>query len=1127
MSLALGCVAENTPKYLGQAVRLVQSVRWFGGALNEAELYVCVVEGIRQDFREELERYDARIRVVPRFSTKHPQSNKLRFLELPDLARHDQVLLLDCDTIVVRDPLPHLFRAEFTAKIADAPTVPLDTFRQLFSAFGLPMPETSQRCTVRGEPTIPYFNAGVLAFSRRAMDNLVPKWIKLNERLIASMELLEGHENFCEQASLSLAIAAIGIPFEVVGNAFNFPMHFDDPATATGLADIDPFIVHYHWLADPSGYILPSAYPAVNRRIAEFNARLRKERESRFDNRLFWNQRYAENPELGSGIGSRGEARDYKRRLLADVAARWQPRSILDVGCGDLDVGSALPAEGYTGLDFSEVVVAANREKYQDRIFLAGDFLEMESAPMDMVVCLDVLIHLASPDDYRNFVHKLVRSMRKVGIVAGDEVDPALDSIVFYHEPLSRTLTEAGVTNIRKIGAYRHVTIFEFTPPPPKRRNALIVLGMHRSGTSALTGVLSMLGADPGPLLMPGQDGVNPKGFWEHTEIVALHEGLLAALDSSWQDERPLPDNWWQLPLVSPFRAALKEILQRDFSQSPVWILKDPRLCRLLPLWLEILRDLGATPQFVISLRNPFEVARSLDRRDRLPEARSCLLWLEHLLETERWTRGHPRVVVTYDQLLADWGATSRLIAEGLSLPFQTDDPVAAARIENFLEPSLRHHHAVKGALSDNRLSQLAAEAYQIAVSAPANQLTDTLAPIAKEVGKISRLVDPWATQLHALDRSARALAGQNTCLEQSNADLLSEVKRVKSTISWQVTKPLRLLAFLGRGFAGLFGNWYERKNGTSPSPAWGGKVSRPVTSKQALQLMNQICPVCFENIATPFGDEQWFFFGKSYRLTRCPSCGSAFTTPLPDDATLQRIYHSSFDYRWYRDHFPAKLKDSRMRLDEYKGLLGPRVLDFGGGVGYFSQAAREAGYQSVTYDPFTSAVPAEKGAWDTVVALHVLEHANDLDRTCEQLKELLAPGGRVILAVPNFSGRGYREQGMRWVWAQPPLIHIFHFTAAGLAALLSRHGFSDIQVSYHERWDANLYCDVEHAEQFRKWDAAWGIRPFKAFPPYRRLIAYLNSRRRFRGREESLRNYDRTSDISAELQITAVLERP
>lgn len=287
---------------------------------------------------------------------------------------------------------------------------------------------------------------------------------------------------------------------------------------------------------------------------------------------------------------------------------------------------------------------------------------------------------------------------------------------------------------------------------------------------------------------------------------------------------------------------------------------------------------------------------------------------------------------------------------------------------------------------------------------------------------------------------------------------------------------------------------------------------------------MTSQCPACMGDKITAYTNEEWLAYGITFHLARCKGCGSVHTSPLPVDATLQHLYATSFDYRWYRDHFAAKLKDSSIRLQEYKILLGQNVLDFGGGVGYFSQVARQAGYTSLTYDPFTESAPVEKGKWDTVVALHVLEHANNLDRICVQIKELLIPGGKLILAVPNFSGMGYREQGMRWVWAQPPLIHIHHFTAAGLCALLARHGFCNLQVSYHERWDANNYCDVKYAERFHRWDAAWGLRPLKSIPAYRRLIAYINSRRRFLGLAKSLRDFDSASDIYSELQITATL---
>jgi len=243
----------------------------------------------------------------------------------------------------------------------------------------------------------------------------------------------------------------------------------------------------------------------------------------------------------------------------------------------------------------------------------------------------------------------------------------------------------------------------------------------------------------------------------------------------------------------------------------------------------------------------------------------------------------------------------------------------------------------------------------------------------------------------------------------------------------------------------------------------------------------------------------------------------------MPSNERLSQLYKTGFDYRWYADHYNAKLKDCRIRVKEYAPLLGRRVLDFGGGVGYFSSAARESGLESITYDPYISDKPPQSQHWDCVVALHVLEHSNNLDQTLSQIKDLLIPGGNLVLAVPNADGLGYQRLGMGWVWAQPPLIHIFHFTAAGLTALLSRHGFENIRISYHERWDANHEADIVHAEHFRRWDSAWALPLWRAIPGYRKLIATFNSWRRFRALS---RSHSISLHEQAELQVVATLPR-
>ena len=291
-SLTVGCVADCTPKYLDQALRLLQSWRWFAGSMAAADFHLCVVDEIDNSYRALYEEYGAKVHVVPRVSNRHPPSNKLRLLELPEAGESDRVLLLDCDTIVVGEPTGLISDADFLAKIADQLTTTPDVFESVFAAFGISLPAADQRCTARGESTIPYFNGGVLAFSRKSIRALVPQWIRINSRLIEQMELLKECGHFCEQASLSLALAATGTSFQVLGNDMNFPAHLREEPLDSAFADTEPVIIHYHWLVDGRGLLEPSPYPNVNRRIQQFNDRLLKERCSRFNNSGFGNDNH-------------------------------------------------------------------------------------------------------------------------------------------------------------------------------------------------------------------------------------------------------------------------------------------------------------------------------------------------------------------------------------------------------------------------------------------------------------------------------------------------------------------------------------------------------------------------------------------------------------------------------------------------------------------------------------------------------------------------------------------------------------------------------------------------------------------------------------------------------------------
>jgi len=217
---------------------------------------------------------------------------------------------------------------------------------------------------------------------------------------------------------------------------------------------------------------------------------------------------------------------------------------------------------------------------------------------------------------------------------------------------------------------------------------ALVVLGMHRSGTSALTGMLHHLGVALGDHLMPATTD-NPRGYWEHRDIVSVHERLMTAFGYAWDDIRSLPAGFERSEAARAAADELLAIAHRDFAGAPLWGLKDPRLCRLLPLWSELFAAEHVEPGYLLALRHPLDVAASIGARDGIGAARGLLLWLGYLLDAERATRGKPRLIVHYEDLIGERGW--RKVADEIAAAFGLVWPrVDAASVDMFLAPELR-----------------------------------------------------------------------------------------------------------------------------------------------------------------------------------------------------------------------------------------------------------------------------------------------------------------------------------------------------------------------------------------------------------------------------------------------------
>lgn len=222
---------------------------------------------------------------------------------------------------------------------------------------------------------------------------------------------------------------------------------------------------------------------------------------------------------------------------------------------------------------------------------------------------------------------------------------------------------------------------------------AILVVGMHRSGTSAFTRTLNLLGVELGHELLHSERG-NSLGHWEHRDALRCHERLLSRLGRTWDDLRPLPDGWLASRAVEQALEELRVFVERDFSDVPLWAMKDPRLCRLLPMWLKLLDDINVKSKVVLVIRDPAEVARSLYVRDGLSGASSRLLWLQHVVAAEAATRETTRAVVVYSHLLQDWQKTVTKLARDLRVEWPRQPDNVANEITAFLDPRERHHCA-------------------------------------------------------------------------------------------------------------------------------------------------------------------------------------------------------------------------------------------------------------------------------------------------------------------------------------------------------------------------------------------------------------------------------------------------
>lgn len=230
----------------------------------------------------------------------------------------------------------------------------------------------------------------------------------------------------------------------------------------------------------------------------------------------------------------------------------------------------------------------------------------------------------------------------------------------------------------------------------------ICVLGMHRSGTSVVARLLNLLGVYLGPeecLVRPGFD--NLKGFWEHQQIIDLNDEILKKFGGHHLAAPILPDAWEKSLELDLLKSRARAIISRDFGSSDLWGWKDPRTCLTLPFWQQLLPKM----HYIICLRNPIDVAQSLEKRNGLSIEKAAALWLVHVQSALTSTSGQHRMLLFYEDIMEDWQAESRSLVRFLYGKDRAIRYEFPTEMGEFLDVTVRHHcTAMIDAVRDRRI---------------------------------------------------------------------------------------------------------------------------------------------------------------------------------------------------------------------------------------------------------------------------------------------------------------------------------------------------------------------------------------------------------------------------------------
>ncbi|TNJ45777.1 methyltransferase domain-containing protein [Tamlana fucoidanivorans] len=456
MKLFFSCVLDYS------SVMAVQVYIWLSNLLannvNPNLIYVHLVSEVPGDFLDLLNGYGINLIKKTPFDFRNKYCSKLVQLDtFSQLEDFEYVFLMDCDTAIV--DLEGLdLEAEVYAKIVDFPNPPLTILKTIFEAHQLQVFETLTTFSNNNEQVTDWnnCNGGVYIISKDFLKELKPLWEKYALWSIDNAELFgKEYDKHADQVGFALAMGKLNKKVTHLSVEWNYPIHVSNSIK------VSPRIVHFHNQVNEHMQLKRHTDVISNEAIDVINARINFSLKKHLNNSLFWDYRYRTCPSLGSGVGSRGTVLELKKTLVKRLTYGREEDSIIDVGCGDLELMKNMPFKKYLGLDVSIEALVLAKKKRSDWEFKTYSINHEQVSEADITMCFDVLIHQSNSNSFKNIVRGLVEKANSRIVIGAYNDKPSLNStITHFHNSIFDEVAAYGkFDELAIVKKYRDVSV--------------------------------------------------------------------------------------------------------------------------------------------------------------------------------------------------------------------------------------------------------------------------------------------------------------------------------------------------------------------------------------------------------------------------------------------------------------------------------------------------------------------------------------------------------------------------------------------------------------------------------------------------------------------------------------------